>query len=365
MLPLLPDDVIAEILSWVPVKQACRFRCVSQRWRALISSQAFLAAHKTRTEPLLMCVTSSYSWPQVSSALRLMDVDGNVLKAIDMPGQWVFNYGFDGPLGFTTAFCVPDYKFIINMIDPATGNVMKTPKELNIRPYWNLGVGLAIPSRTYKAVGLLSEYAQQHCNVLTVQDGAKWRLVQSVPTPPLDTTGRNKTPPVTVNGVMHFLYKFVDEDYVFRFDLESEEWKTWIQGPTRSSADKVENKTKGMVKLDDALCIVQWSPLNTWLVWLLTDPAKGTWVKAYTVPVDLTFDLLTPLSVMCDGRKLLFYACNEPMTMPALHVYDPLTRTCTHLAKFPSNLVGNAGLCNLHLECFVSPKISIVSVQSV
>jgi hypothetical protein len=148
MLPLLPDDVIAEILSWVPVKQACRFRCVSQRWRALISSQAFLAAHKTRTEPLLMCVTISYSWPQVSSALRLMDVDGNVLKAIDMPGLRVFNYGLDGPLGFTSAFCVPDNKFNLNMIDPATGNIMKIPEELNIRPYWNLGVGLAIPSRS-------------------------------------------------------------------------------------------------------------------------------------------------------------------------------------------------------------------------
>jgi F-box interacting protein len=198
-----------------------------------------------------------------------------------------------------------------------------------------------------------------------MQDGAKWRLVQSVPTPPLDTTGRNKTPPVTVDGVMHFLYKFVDEDYVFRFDLESEEWKTSIQGPMRSSADKVENKTKGMVKLDDALCIVQRSPLNTWLVWLLTDPAKGTWVKAYTIPVNLTFDLLMPLTVMRDGRKLLFCACNDVMTISELHVYDPLTRTCTPLAKFPSNLVGNAGLYSLHLECFVSPRISIVSAQSV
>jgi F-box interacting protein len=294
-----------------------------------------------------------------------MDVEGNVLKAIDMPGLWAFNYGFDGPLCFTNAFCVRNKKYIVNMIDLATGNVMRTPEE-NIRPYWNLGVGLAIPSRTYKAVGLLSEYAQQPCNVLTVQDGAKWRQVRSLPTPPLSSTGCNKGSPVTVNGVMHFLYKFVDEDYVFGFDLESEEWKTSIRGPTRP-ADKVENKTftKGMVKLNDALCIVQWSPFNTWLVWLLTDPAKGTWVKAYTIQVDLTFDLLMPLMVMCDGRKLLFCACNEPMTISTLHVYDPLTGTCTHLAKFPSNLVGNAGLCNLHLECFVSPKISIVSAQSV
>jgi F-box interacting protein len=239
---------------------------------------------------------------------------------------------------------------------------MRTHEELkDIRSFWNLGLVLAIPSRTYKAVGLMIEYAQHPCKVLTVEDGAKWRPMQSLPTPSLVTMGKNDGSPVTIGGVMHFLYKFVDEDYVFRFDLESEEWKTTIKGPTRSG-DNLQKKTltKCMVKLNDSICVVQWSSINIWIIWLLTDSAKGTWDKLYTIPTASTFSLLMPVTMMRDGRKLLFCACN-PMMISGLYVYDPLTRTCTHHEKFPSYLVDSASLCNLHLEYFVSPRTSLVS----
>ncbi|TVU20505.1 hypothetical protein EJB05_36716, partial [Eragrostis curvula] len=35
--PSLPDDIIAEILSRVPYKSLCRFKCVSRPWLALCS----------------------------------------------------------------------------------------------------------------------------------------------------------------------------------------------------------------------------------------------------------------------------------------------------------------------------------------
>jgi F-box interacting protein len=263
-------------------------------------------------------------------------------------------------------------------VDPATGEVLVTIPRLkkSPTPYETIedfttrlntttAFGRAIPSGAYKVVRLVHG---DSCWVSCLGDDTGWKPRH----PPEARVVASYPGSLTVvNGILYVLTSeeemlgVLHWDMIHCFDLESEEWKTSIQGPMRSSADKVENKTKGMVKLDDALCIVQRSPLNTWLVWLLTDPAKGTWVKAYTIPVNLTFDLLMPLTVMRDGRKLLFCACNDVMTISELHVYDPLTRTCTPLAKFPSNLVGNAGLCNLHLECFVSPKISIVSAQSV
>jgi F-box interacting protein len=255
------------------------------------------------------------------------------------------------------------------MIDLATGNVMRTPEELDdISLFSHLRIGLAVPSRTYKAVGLMKEYCQQPCKVLTLEDGAKWRQVQSLPTLSLAATGKNKGSPVTIGGVMHFRFKFVDEDYVFRFDLESEEWKTSIKGPTRSGEKKT--LTKCMVKLNDALCLAQRSSINIWLIWLLTDSAKCTWDKLYTIPISfhtipISFHLLMPLMVMRDGRKLLFCACNKGRRIWTLQVYDPLTRTCTHLEKFPTHLVGYAGLFNLHLESFVSSRISLVSAPSI
>ncbi|XP_057772490.1 F-box/kelch-repeat protein At3g23880-like [Salvia miltiorrhiza] len=41
---VLPNDVIIEILSWLPVKSLLKFKCVCRSWRALISSRRFIKA---------------------------------------------------------------------------------------------------------------------------------------------------------------------------------------------------------------------------------------------------------------------------------------------------------------------------------
>jgi hypothetical protein len=166
---------------------------------------------------------------------------------------------------------------------------------------------------------------------------------------------------------MHFFYmvvtSLVDEDYVLRFDLESEEWKACIKGPR--SGEKLQ-EDKYMANLDDALCMLQWTAVDDiCLIWVLTDSVKGTWVKVYTIPMAPTFDSVRPLTVMHDGRKLLFYAPNMSERTATLQVYDPLTGTCTNLEKFASNLSENDGICVLHLECFVLPKNLPITAPSV
>ncbi|CAM0909001.1 unnamed protein product [Alopecurus aequalis] len=303
----LPDDAVSEILSWVPVKPVCRFRCVSKGWHALISGPAFVAVHKTRSEPLLLSATNSnanYSREISSSVLQLIDMNGNTISVIKMADLWTFNKGVDGPLYFTHGIRVFDRNFVLSVMDLATGNVIKTSEELN-------------------------------------------------------------------DSLLHFLYKFLKsyrdiEEYVYRFDLEREEWKAAIKGPSESGINEVEKNilATNMVKFNDALCMVHRSSINIWLIWLLADSTEGTWVKLYTLPMALTFDVLMPLMVMRDGRKLLFSVCNNSTELSTLQVHDPLTGICTHIVTFADTLFGNAGIRNLHLECFVSPKISPVAAPS-
>ncbi|XP_039834698.1 putative F-box protein At1g47300 [Panicum virgatum] len=40
----LPDDLVVDILARLPAKSLCRFKCVSRRWRALISDKFSSAA---------------------------------------------------------------------------------------------------------------------------------------------------------------------------------------------------------------------------------------------------------------------------------------------------------------------------------
>jgi len=46
---VLPDDLIAELLSFLPVKFLLRFRCVSKSWKTLISNPAFVKLHLKRS----------------------------------------------------------------------------------------------------------------------------------------------------------------------------------------------------------------------------------------------------------------------------------------------------------------------------
>lgn len=44
-IPVLPDDLIVEILSWVPVKSLMRFRCVCKTWNFLIFQPTLVKLH--------------------------------------------------------------------------------------------------------------------------------------------------------------------------------------------------------------------------------------------------------------------------------------------------------------------------------
>ncbi|XP_068312571.1 F-box/kelch-repeat protein At3g23880-like [Pyrus communis] len=67
-LPILSsnnDDIIVEILSWLPVVSLLRFRCVCKSWRALITTPQFVAKHRAHTNDSnknVLILTKPY-WP--------------------------------------------------------------------------------------------------------------------------------------------------------------------------------------------------------------------------------------------------------------------------------------------------------------
>ncbi|VAI92675.1 unnamed protein product [Triticum turgidum subsp. durum] len=361
MLTLLPDDVISEILSWTPVKSVCRFRCLSRGWLALVSSQAFLAAHKSQVDLHLLLATSS-SGKEASNIgrdLRLFDEEGNVVRVIRNVGAlWTVCHGVDGPVCVTRDFRGRRDVFGVNVINPATGSVLITVTvELESQEIFLFNIGCAAPSGVYKVV----RFDDESWKVLTLGDDAEWSELRSPATTLSNYFYRSFV--VTVNGVMHFLYTSrrlpFYKDLILRLDLKREEWKASLEGPTKQG-DQFQKRltTECIVRLNDTICLVQ---LEEHFVtnnrctnlWLLTDFDKGTWVKAYTVSMSPTTVLYRPLRVMHDGGKLLFYGYHSPTKTRMLQVYDPLTATSAHFMKFPRDFHSDVCLCDLNLECFV------------
>ncbi|CAN6193805.1 unnamed protein product [Urochloa humidicola] len=111
----LPDDVIFDVLSWLPVRSLCRFRCVSKAWRVLISDPAFAATQRSRAgaAPLLAGVFTAAE--ERRRELRVMDTNGNVVRVIkDVEGTPV-------PARLDLVCLDGGAEHGAQVIDPATG----------------------------------------------------------------------------------------------------------------------------------------------------------------------------------------------------------------------------------------------------
>jgi hypothetical protein len=72
--------MIFDILSRVPFKSMCRFRCVSNEWCGIISDPNFVAAHKSRQKKQVGAVFVWSDHPSKGVYLKLTDIEGNVVS---------------------------------------------------------------------------------------------------------------------------------------------------------------------------------------------------------------------------------------------------------------------------------------------
>nr|CAB3471063.1 unnamed protein product [Digitaria exilis] len=280
----LPEHVIFDVLSWLPAKPLCRFRCVSKAWRALISDPAFVAAQRSRAGPLLVGVfhgprkpVAYMPWFRDTLELRVMDMHGNVLRVVDDVDQTRLQRM---RLGLV---CLAHQVFDTGAaMDPATGRALRIggylddpaaddPTTIQFSTF-----GRAMPSGVYKAVRIYDKF----CQIATLEEGAggaaelTWR--QGPAAPFLPCCSSRCTP--MEDGVLYFLpcsiHCFVPgRNRVAAFDLETEEWKPVIQFPraTMWPTCLVElNGTLAMVESEEGLCQTN--------VWLLVDSVKSIWL---------------------------------------------------------------------------------------
>uniref|UniRef100_R7VYI8 Reverse transcriptase zinc-binding domain-containing protein n=1 Tax=Aegilops tauschii TaxID=37682 RepID=R7VYI8_AEGTA len=217
--------------------------------------------------------------------------DGNVVKVLK---------GIDGSPVISTSsddlICMADYSYSYasaQVIDPASGKVLvDCPKQQN-RMVVKVDDGSA-------------------CKVFTLGEDTGWRVSE----PPQTKISYMENSPVTVNGVMYFLETQHRRGYTLHcFDIESEAWRKTISGSHKPMGPDVCLAVL-MAELNGALCMVQTereyhTPMTNNRranIWILADLDMGTWIKAYSIPMDASTDYCRPLRVTRDGGKLIF--CN-------------------------------------------------------
>ncbi|KAF3787200.1 putative F-box protein [Nymphaea thermarum] len=187
MISAIPNDVLVNILSRLPVKPVLRFRRVCKGWRSLIDSDDFVEAHlsfaKLHEKPsfvaeldekfyffdahdLHFVVSMKELWQSVPLA-PLSGGLGNILSTL----SW-----FDGLccMGMDVNVVIPKRPRIYQIINPATRTSVKLPKSGLVCPEICQIVRDPV-TRVYKLLVVESMYPKFRAEIFSIGVDASWR----------------------------------------------------------------------------------------------------------------------------------------------------------------------------------------------
>ncbi|KAM0898889.1 hypothetical protein ACQ4PT_021646 [Festuca glaucescens] len=218
----LPNEMIIEVLQWLPVKSILHFQAVCRSWAALLSSDEFRCLHMAarRAPPKLLYIAPTtrydstavyscpFSLPSSSSSTRgslLFTIDGAQGNCVEV----VSPAPCRGLILLYDAIATAYY-----ICNPATWAATRLPPSSNLASRSTTGLGFDARTKEYKVVrliiGLCHHKVPVRCEVYTPGGchGDCWRPVaRGVPSSlhqfvasAVMNASLNKLPPVFANG---------------------------------------------------------------------------------------------------------------------------------------------------------------------
>lgn len=293
----LPCDLVIEILSRLPVKVLCKFRCVSKQWHHLLSrDKHFVTRHsqQSKTNPLLL-FRKYYSNEvkeemddRVVVELTSIDMNGRVVAKIGAPvGGPVNTFTSCGPL---VLMCCPYRIYVCN---PGTEELVRVPLSPSVSRYCTVGFGRCSTNYShfdvFKIVHLFPNDSfvgdeGMGCETFSFANGADinsgpWRRTGDCPYK-VQTHGLS----VCVSGFVYWMVSDEANDLnnksILSFDLETEQFES-ISYPKCYSDS--EHSLLFLTGFKNNLTLVDSSARTSVTeIWVMKDRKRKIWVKEYT-----------------------------------------------------------------------------------
>ncbi|KAL0338624.1 UNVERIFIED_CONTAM: putative F-box protein [Sesamum angustifolium] len=254
----LPRDMIIEILSRLPAKVLCKFRCVSKSWNDLLTRDVeFMTRHVqwSKQKPLLLVRRylsdgiGELNKSKITIELTSIDMQGDVTdkfrKVIDGP---VHTFVSCGPLSILCCM------YSLYVCNPSIHQVVRVPYHANSRLY-NIGFGYLPVSNEYKIVHMFYHSfvgnGKMGCEIFSFKTGegvtsGSWRGIGDCP-----FSAWTDEYPVCVNGTIYWALSSGWKDKsILSLDLEKEEFS---------------------------------SEASTMDIWMLKDKKNKTWAIEYSI----------------------------------------------------------------------------------
>ncbi|KAI4317737.1 hypothetical protein L6164_025584 [Bauhinia variegata] len=345
--PILPEELIIEILSWLPVKALLQLKRVCKSWRSLISDPQFVKKHLHRSITDARFSRRRFLLLTASSQRQLLSGSVQGLfenpSAISVDASFEFKCKYEIVGSCDGLLCLADYaKGHLRIWNPFTRlRSKKLPcfHDSNHDPccITVFGFGFDHFTDNYKVV-VINYYIDREESIVKVYNfGANsWRQIQNFPNVPLAYHGPGKFVSRTLNwavaGINNSGFPLgigpLQQLEIVSLDLGKETYSK-LQLPDIEDKELVFGWPMLSV-LKDCLCFFYDYKESYLVLWLMKEHGvRESWTKLMTIPyMGLErinkFPFLSPLFLSDNGEVLLQNHSDE------LVMYDPRDKKFEH-----------------------------------
>jgi len=305
---ILPDDLIAEVLSFLDVKSITRLKCVSKSWYSLLSDSFFVKLHldKSSQKPHLAVFNTQFSTQHARlTAFSLHRLLENQSTTVSIDDYTNYRMTMDNKYYRTVGscnglFCLLRYskteeyqEFSLRFWNPAmrslTDELSSISISCNTYPVFQFSFGYDNLTNKYKVVA----FRPSDVRVLTLGDNNVWRNIQSFPVIPYLSISLNGGVYVS-NSLVWFalrnkgydaydqwdnLNPTIDQFVIISLDLGTE---TYTQMLPPRDVDEVPLFIPIISVLMNCLCFSHCSKENNFVIWQMREfQDEASWTKLF------------------------------------------------------------------------------------
>ncbi|XP_028792397.1 F-box/kelch-repeat protein At3g23880-like [Neltuma alba] len=366
-LPFIPNELIEEILSRLPVTSLLQLRCVCKSWKSLISDPYFIRKHLLSStqdtslnhQRIMLSSTTAEFNLKSCAVCSLIDEPSIISEELNYPVKNKFRHdGIVGSCNGLLCFAIKAERVLL--WNPSIRVSKKSPSlDNNWRPgcYTAFGLGYDHISDDYKVVAVFCDPGEQHhisktsAKVYSLATNS-WRKIQDFPNgfTPYHDFGKFVSGTLNWPARCSFGSRSVNSTpdplwVIVSFDLQKETYRQVLP----PAYEKEVSSRPSLGVLGGCLSMSYDYKKTHFVVWIMKDHGvRESWVRLVTIPYlpnPEDFSYSQPFCVSENGQILLMFEFD-------LVLYDTRDKSF----KYPRIENGKGWFdAEVYIESLVSP----------